>query len=375
MLATVHTIFEAPVVAQKELIKHTVEIPFTETEQIKEKEWEDITGEKPSDSKLLLVVPIHNEERCIESFLTTLELSLIPKSLNLKIVFYENGSVDNTFEKLSSLIRERYGAIQIESPYANLSTDLDEKILRAQIGNQTIEILQSNFPSKARALNTVNKIALQEDYPLIVSCDANTFPEYDALAKIYSTAKNNHVLENPEYGGVGLIGARASFSKRSTPEIQTEARNPNKHFVGWFMAWNPQLLSIINEIPEVKSEDFGFKLKCLEKGFQVLNTDIKVFGFMAETKRENEEQQIRYTIGAIQLYERFPELRSLLKDVIYLYRDPVSLFQYISRAKNNPGFKRKFLRVLQYMKINNLAYLLYLTDRNSSTWNEIKTTK
>src|SRR5438105_269381 len=52
-----------------------------------ERRWEDEVGIKPEDSYFTLIVPIHNEESSLPSFLKTLMLSDIPSSVNLNIVF------------------------------------------------------------------------------------------------------------------------------------------------------------------------------------------------------------------------------------------------------------------------------------------------
>src|SRR5579864_7186635 len=62
--------------------------PFIQGRQ--ERQWEEETHVSPEDSIFTLIVPIHNEEHSLESFLGTLMLSNVPCTVYMQIVFVTN---------------------------------------------------------------------------------------------------------------------------------------------------------------------------------------------------------------------------------------------------------------------------------------------
>lgn len=268
-----------------------------------EERWLQRTGVRPEDSKFSIIVPIHNEERSLPSFLGSLMLADIPFSCPVNIIFITNGCTDG-----SSLIIDHF-----------IEEFKDTK-------NLSLEHVDTEVLGKANALRIGNDLAVGAGYKIAISIDANNFMEPNCLALLYGAAYQEICSKE---GPVVLLSPAAKGVRRPSKQnfLFNLGRNPNQdiggfYVNGWMMAWNTSWLESIGGPPPVAIEDYAMGVMARYGNFETRRvTEAAIWGYIPNNLGDILKGRFRYVRGMKALMDLFPEIISIVRGDYFFMRE------------------------------------------------------
>ncbi len=320
-----------------------------------EKCWEHETGVRPEDAFFTLIVPIHNEENSLPSFLHTLMLSDIPAPVNMQVVFVTNACVDGSVEIVRAFMAS-LGDVEFQDVVGDFEDqNMDWRCAVVWRGRHVYMHMNTSKPGKANALTIGNIIASQRDHLIAICMDANNFIEPDALRKLFSHAYNafRKKLEAGDTvlcGGLEIQhqGSLTSSHIKNPPSRETAA---GKHLVdgeegvvnGWLLAWNTVWMKSIGGCPEVALEDYALGLLARARDFRIEMIDgVNGWGYVNDDFKGLSMTRARYVRGRLQICD-------------YVQHDP----SILAIMEKEAFYMRKFTLRCQHLFVKSVASPLH----------------
>jgi cellulose synthase/poly-beta-1,6-N-acetylglucosamine synthase-like glycosyltransferase len=300
-----------------------------------EKCWEQETGVRPEDSCFTLIVPIHNEENSLPSFLHTLMLSDIPALVNMQVVFVTNACVDSSVDVVRAFMAG-LGDVEFQDVVDDFEDqNMDRHYAVVRRGQHVYMHFNTSKPGKANALNIGTRVASQCDHLIAVCMDANNFIEPDALRKLFSHAYRAF-REKLEAGDTVLCGGleiqhQGSLKDSHLQNPPSRESKAGNHLVdgeegvvnGWLLAWNTVWMNSIGGCPEVALEDYALGLLARARDFRIEMIDgVNGWGYVNDDFNGLTMTRARYVRGRLQIrdyVQRDPSILSLMeKEAFYM---------------------------------------------------------
>lgn len=348
------------------------------------KRWQEITGVLAEDTQFTIIVPIHDEEKFLPSFLGSLMLTDFPYSAKINILLITNACTDQSWQITDSFL-DRLGG---KADSQQLS--LDDPLLRQSakvvyINNLSLFHLDTATRGKANALRIGNRMALNAGHQVAISVDANNFMEPNALANLYSCA--NRCFQSEEEKVV-LLSSYARGERRPAKlnrlldlglDLKQNLSRQSVSVNGWMMAWRTSWLESIGGPPPVAIEDYALGVMARKGNFEIGKVEqAVVWGFMPNNFKDLLSSRVRYIRGRLQLIDYDPSVENLIREDYYFMRSTL-----VERLV-------KFLQEVDLTKIRGLRQLVgfliweyalgkakkeYCLDPHNQSWEPILSTK
>ncbi|MBE0683504.1 MAG: glycosyltransferase family 2 protein [Anaerolineales bacterium] len=345
------------------------------------KNWVKLTNVKPANSHFSIIVPVHNEERTLPSFLGALFASELPSDADIQVVFVLNATTDRS----SEIIRNRLGFINHPEEVILSESTCDPR--RANVGyrfhQDRIRFLVIETPSagKANALNLGNEIARREAHEVAINIDANNWVEPDSIALMYGKAKQT-ILDVP-LSNVVLVNAREYCPTRNTQiKVSVKIKTQKAEVSGCMFAWSTKWINENNGFPQHAIEDYGAGLLALSQKKRIVESDANIWVYSASNSFDENRQVIRFIYGAMQLARRFEKdaiaLQILREDFPHLRPLRSRLEYYLFRRGKKRHFMDILRGVIRWMFNEILIYNArrkFRKDPDGQTWDPIGSTK
>lgn len=278
--------------------------------------WEEETGVKTGDSYFTLIVPIHNEENSLPSFLGTLMLSDVPSTVNMQVIFVTNACNDLSVDILKAFLSD-LGNVETRDVVGDFTDQgIDRCCAMVLLNHCTYIHINTSTAGKANALRIGNTIAHRSGHLITMSIDANNFVEPDAIRMMFSYAYRAFRGHPKPYDTVLFNGDGRGSVKGSKREGLLAKINANRrHLVeaggageggvgGWMMAWNTRWMNDLEGPPQVALEDYAMGVLAKVNNFKI--EDAKgaiIWGYMVNDFKGLLNIRARYVRGKRQLYD------------------------------------------------------------------------
>ncbi|MBI3619861.1 glycosyltransferase family 2 protein [Candidatus Roizmanbacteria bacterium] len=353
-----------------------------------EKRWTDDVGIAPQDTHVTVVMPIHDEAKCLSSALGTLAMSDLPDSANVRFLFFLNGCRDQGKSRL--IVEDFLRDIGPVEEYSLGEFSGDPKIAKtgkiARRNNVEFLLVESGTASKTNALNTANVLAHERGDKVTVNVDANNWLEPDALryliASAYRAISSNEALV---LGGKSMISYKqaslANFFERAQKSAGRIGQETNNALHGWLIAWDTSWLQKIGGIPKVACDDYTLSLESRKAGKKVLFVnEAAVWGYHPNNIADKMRAYARIVRDKIQIkhaYEDQPDVIAILEqDEPYMRKAKNRLSDLVSSMGEEPkNFLFYLARFMVWETAKLAGEVMYKCDPNSQTWSPIKSTK
>jgi glycosyltransferase involved in cell wall biosynthesis len=348
---------------------------------IQERRWLELTGVEPANTHFSIIVPVHNEERSLPSFLGALLASEIPSAADIKIIFVVNASSDQSF----GIIRNRLAYIHrpAEVILPRSACDPKKSDMAYQVCQNRIQFLVVETPTagKANALNIGNEIAQQQNHEIAINMDANNWVEPDSVALLYSCAKQ-FIIDKPG-SNVVIVNVNEYCQTRSDQtQVSLRCKTQKAEVTGWMFAWSIQWIHENNGFPQQAIEDYGTGLLALSQKKSIANSEAKIWGYCVANASDENKEVIRFVYGAMQLAQRFENnpiaMQILMEDFPHLRPMRSRLINYISQKRRERGpasFAKGILKWLFNEWLILKARQKLRRDPHGQTWDPIRSTK
>ncbi len=320
--------------------RHEFLRPFIQLRQ--ERIWEEETCVAPENAFFTLVVPIHNEENSLPSFLGTLMLSNVPSTVHMQVVFVTNACTDRSVAILREFLAGLGQLHFCESCQGWQDAGINAQFARVEVGHVTYLHLQTSTAGKANALRLGNDLAMRQGHIIAMSIDANNFVEPDAIRKMFAHAHRAFQEVPGEYDTVLFSGVARECAKPSKLDGLLAKSNVVKgHLVdvgsgvvnGWMMTWNAKWMSSFDGPPEVALEDYALGVLARVNHFKIEQaTGANVWGYVVNDFGGLLNTRARYIRGKRQIYD-------------YVHHDP----QAVSIIEDEAFYMKKFSLRLRYL--------------------------
>ena len=318
-----------------------------------EKCWEDETGVRPEDSFFTLVIPIHNEENSLPSFLHTLMLSDVPALVNMQVVFVTNACADSSVEVIRAFMAG-LGDVEIQDVVDDFGDQgMDRRCAVVGRGRHVYMHMNTSRPGKANALNIGSRIASQSDHLIAMSIDANNFTEPDAVRKLFLHAYRAF-REKLEAGNTVLCCAgrmrhQGNLNDPNSNSLLSTVSKARSHLVedgdgvvnGWMAAWNTAWMKSIGGCPEVALEDYALGVMARASDFKVETVEeVSGWGYVKDDFNGLMMVRARYVRGKKQIFDYVQYDPSILaviqKESFYMRKFPFRFKHLFMKSVASP---------------------------------------
>ncbi len=351
--------------------------------QVKEENWQKITGFEAQNSHFTVIIPVHNEERSLPSFLGALLTSEIPSTTDALFIFVVNSSTDQS----QSIIMRRLSAIaplqKITLPTINSDPNISENFYQMCYGKVRFWVMSTSTPGKSNALNIGNEIAKKQLHDIAISIDANNWVEPDSISLQFNSAKEAF-LQNPD-SKIVIINSKEFGPIRGSEDDVITARKVNQkaEVTGWMFSWSTKWVDENTGFAKRVIDDYALGLLALSQGMVIAFSDANIWGYSAANAIDENIEIIRFTVGALQLAHQyknnliainilqddFPSLRPLQKRVD---------FYILSRIRKNETLSSIIKGVIRWL-LNEIiifrAQMILVRNPQKQTWRPIQSTK
>ncbi|RJP51492.1 MAG: glycosyltransferase family 2 protein [Anaerolineaceae bacterium] len=351
-------------------------------EQILRERWLALTSVEPNETRFSIIVPVHNEEIALPSFLGALLASEVPADADAAVIFIVNGSSDGS----AQVIRNRLARIRpvMDTILPRSRVDLQRSATANQFGlteSLRFLVVETPVPGKANALNIGNEIARAFGHEMAMNIDANNWVEPDSLARLYSCAHRH--INRGAYPNTVIVNAGEFYAdRRSTAPVTASPRVQKAEVTGWMFAWSTQWIHDCGGFPQGVIEDYGAGLLALSQGRQIAESGARIWGYAAANPFEESQQMVRFLYGAMQLSRHFSSdpnaMKILLEDFPNL-RPLMGRFEHHFLRKFKAGrpitLARGLIRWLRNEILALRARQKLYRDPNGQTWEPVYSTK
>lgn len=286
--------------------------------------WQKTTGVSVKDSHFTLIIPIHNEERCLPSVLGALMVSNIPAGVDLNVVLVTNGCTDKSPAIVSTFLNTMGETRQVNVP----GYDDVDSVLARQASVDAINFTHVDTPKRGKSIALAIGLAFAEasQHEIVMSMDANNWPEPNTILAMFKAAYENFV-RHP--GRVGVLSARgqAAFRpstlthllSRAKANLDGASQHPSHTVDGWLMAWIPRLAK---PFPKVICDDYALSALARKDGKTVDKVDAGIWGYEPNTISDRFRQYKRAVRALLQLQQYFqdPVMQRMIQEDWYIMR-------------------------------------------------------
>lgn len=325
--------------------------------QRQEKCWEQETGVKSEDTHFTLIVPIHNEENSLSSFLGTFMLSDIPSSAHVQVVFVTNACTDASINILLKFL-SGLGSIEkkdvtgdFTDPNVERSSNVVEK------GHMTFIHLDTSTAGKANALGIGNVLANRSGHIITMSLDANNYVEPDAIRTLFAHAHRAfHSTPEPDdivlFGSVGIDVAKTSRVRELINRIGLARQHMVESEVGringWLMAWNTTWMLSIGGPPGVALEDYALGVLARVQNYRFHEPEgVIIWGYIVNNFKGLIDTRARHVRGKKQICDYFnydPRVMNIIEsESFYMKRFAFRVEHLLDKVKKNPRDSLKYI--------------------------------
>lgn len=343
--------------------------------------WLKLTGVEPARSRFSIIVPVHDEERSLPSFLGALLTSEIPPIVDAQIIFVVNASSDQSDALIKRRLAHINHHVEIILPDSTYDPKRSNKAYQVCRNKIRFLVVETPVAGKANALNIGNEIARQTGHRLAINIDANNWVEPDSIALMYGRA-NRAVVDGLERNVV-IINAKEYCPTRNTQvQVSVKHKTQNAEVTGCMFGWSTDWIYENGGFPQQSIEDYSTGLLALSQKKEIVESEANIWVYSAANFCDENRELARFIYGAMQLARQFSSdpatTQILLEDFPYLRPIGSRLKYYLfQRLKNKHfwGFIRGALRWF-------FNELLILTARqkmrrnpDGQTWEPIRSTK
>lgn len=345
------------------------------TLEVQERRWYEAAGVNAEDAHFTVIVPIHNEEISLPSFLGTLLLSDIPSSVDMNIVFITNAChdasievIDNFFGKHLSDLKKETFSLKFKDPDVNLNYKM------GRLGNIAFLHVDTRTPGKANALGIGNSIARASNHLIAVSIDANNYVEPDTIRAMFARA---HKAFQSKPGVNDTVLLYGKIQRESTKASHRPIVEDTHEIAGWIMAWNTEWVHSIGGPPAVAVEDYAMKVLAKAHNFKIERVDeARIWGYDDSNLKSMFERRVRYIRGKLQLLkfvEYDPVVLQIVEQEGHYMKNLFGRLQYLfgkikKRPLNLPKYIASFL-CWEYVLI--IAKRDYHRNPTNQSWEKI----
>jgi cellulose synthase/poly-beta-1,6-N-acetylglucosamine synthase-like glycosyltransferase len=325
-----------------------------------EKCWEHETGVRPEEAFFTLIVPIHNEENSLPSFLHTLMLSDIPAQVNMQVIFVTNACADRSVDMVRAFMAG-LGEVEFQDVLDDFGDQsMDRRCAVVRRNRHVYMHMNTSKAGKANALTIGNGIASQSGHVMAMSMDANNFIEPDALRKLFSHAYKAF-REKLEAGDTVLYGAleirhEGSLKASNSKNLLSTVSKARRHLVegeegvvnGWMLAWNTVWMNGIGGCPEVALEDYALGVLARASDFRIIMVeDVIGWGYAPDDFKGLTMTRARYVRGRLQIcdYVQYdPSILAIMeKEAYYMRKFPSRLKHLFVKSVASPLHAGKYM--------------------------------
>lgn len=344
-------------------------------------QWLDLTGVEVSNTQFTIVVPVHNEERSLPSFLGAFFASVIPSNSEVQIVFVINASTDRS----ATIIKNRLSCVApstvVYIPDSRYDRRRSSAAFQVRHGLLRFLVVETPTAGKANALNIGNEIAVQNSHFLAMNIDANNWVEPDSIALMYKQARLA-ILDIRNSPAV-IVNAKEYCPTRDTQvDVPVKRRIQKAEVTGCMFAWSTRWIDEINGFPQSSIEDYGTGLLALSQGRLIVESDARIWIFSPSNASDERRQMVRFYYGAMQLANRYkddPIAMRILREDFPCLQPMLGRFQFHIRRKRKLGMPGGVIRGVLAWLFN--EYLIFRAsiklreDPDGQTWDPISSTK
>jgi cellulose synthase/poly-beta-1,6-N-acetylglucosamine synthase-like glycosyltransferase len=357
-----------------------------------EKCWEHATGVKPEEAFFTLIVPIHNEENSLLSFLHTLMLSDIPAQVNMQVVFVTNACVDSSVDIVRAFMAG-LGEVECQDVLDDFGDqNIDRRCAVVRRGHHLFMHINTAKAGKANALNIGNRIASQSGHVMAMSMDANNFIEPDAVRNLFAHAYKAF-REKLEAGDIVLYGALeirhdGSLKPSSSKNLLGAVSKARSHLVegdegvvnGWMLAWNTVWMNSVGGCPEVALEDYALGVLARASDFRIVMVeDVIGWGYAPDDLKGLTMTRARYVRGRLQIcdYVQYdPSILAIIeKEAFYMRNFPSRLMHLLTKSVASPLHAGKYMATfLLWEYAIQRAVRDYKRNPKNQSWDKVPST-
>ncbi len=343
--------------------------------------WITRTGTEPVDTHFSIIVPVHNEERSLPSFLGAFFLSEMPSMADIQVIFVVNASNDNSLDLIKKRLAHIHQLDHVVLPSSICDPKRFSEAYQALYNNIRFLIVVTPTPGKANALNIGNEITQQRGHMLAINIDANNWVEPDSIGMLYGRAKNL-ILDTPASNVVLINSSEYYPARNSQIQVSVKQKTQKAEVTGCMFAWSVEWISQNNGFPQYAIEDYGTGLQALSQGKKIADSDAGIWVYSASNSMDENKELIRFIYGAMQLARLFEHnplaIQILTTDFPHLLPVRARMEYFIFR-------KRKVRRLFNVVR-GILSWLLnefliikarqkLRSNPDGQTWDPIKSTK
>lgn len=322
-----------------------------------EKCWENETGVRPEASFFTLIVPIHNEENSLPSFLHTLMLSDVPASVNMQVIFVTNACVDLSVDMIRAFMA-CLGDVEFQDVLNDFGDqNMDRRYTLVQQDRRVYIHINTSSAGKAHALDIGNKIASQSGHLIAMSIDANNFIEPDALRKMFSHAYSAFREKLEARDTVLFSGIGKEFLKDShLKSLLSKVGGARSHLVevgggvvnGWMLAWNTVWMNSVGGPPKVALEDYALGVLARASDFKIEQAEeVNVWGYVNNDFNGLIMTRARYVRGKLQIcdyVQHDPSILAIIEnEAFYMKKFKFRVKHLFAKAVASPLHASKYI--------------------------------
>ena len=346
-----------------------------------EQRWHELSGVDLKDTHFTVIVPVHNEERSLPSFLGALLASELPWMADIQIIFIVNASGDQSVTIIKNRLAFIYTPTETILPPSNFDQKRSDTVYQVSRNRIRFLIVETPTAGKANALNIGNELARQQDHAVAINIDANNWVEPDSIALLYGQAKRT--IEEKYEPNVVLVNTQEYCPKRrSQIDVSVKEKTQRAEVTGCLFAWSTQWIHENGGFPQKAIEDYGTGLLALSQKKQIVESEAKIWVYSPANFFDEKRELIRFTYGAMQLALQFENdplaMEILLEDFPHLrpVRKRLEYYLSVKRKKNQPiRFIRDILRWLFNELLIFQARQKLRRSPHGQTWDPISSTK
>jgi len=358
--------------------------------QEQERRWEEKVGIRPEDCSFSLIIPIHNEELSLSSFLSTLMLADIPWSVNLNIIFITN-ACDDASNTIIDEFFSHLGEVEVKQLKGNFQDLLlNTWYSTTKVGGITFMHLDTRTAGKANALNIGNCIARESGHIIAMNIDANDYIEPDAILVLFCYA-HKAFHSNPGVNDIVLLSGMGQLVRRASKlkKLMDKGRKMQLHLIedtncyvlGCLMTWNTDWLFSHGGPLGIALEDYSLGVLARANSFKAERVkDASIWSYGANDFKSLLETRARYVRGMIQLLESLhydpSAVRIVEQDSFYMRNWSARLQHLLQTLIKHPQYLLNYIATFLLWEYA-LAKGKWDFKRNptNQTWRKIDSTR
>ena len=198
----------------------------------------DLPNFNPTQVSFMVMIPVHNDDRCIERFLHSLSVASLPEGANIFMVFASNGCSDRSAGIIENFL-DSQGKVVI-LPRIDIGENEIKQLRAVEGGNITFVHLDLGPANKANATYHVHRLARALQVEYMHNLDADVMVEPFTFAQMWCSA--SIAFRSPENA---MVQGEVTFIQPDGGESEDlkiyyrekEGKSRTKSCIGINLAW------------------------------------------------------------------------------------------------------------------------------------------